>query len=340
MSPERRIAAVDIIHWYLQIQALIYPLSELFKACKGEDEDEMKKNGYVLIVLMLILSGCGSHVISPYNKSTQVEASKPTITAGATGVFEQVKDAENNSTISFTNGWKQEVPDENMTIVVEVGNLKSDPMQGIVVVQNQRTGTGEVLAEKKFLTPSKHGSIKITSTNVFNFTIEAEDKTSFLFNVYNGFASVSNKVQNKEIAQDTNIKFQYFYRGFATVKYNMFDTYPVGTLIIETDADWHDFMDKYVPGIPYYVAPDFSKELLVYIGSFPAKPNYSTGFDIKGFTISGNKLDTEYVMHENSGDANGIYAQNIDDIIHCFVNIVKIGKSDIPQNIENIYHKK
>ncbi|MHB8077591.1 MAG: hypothetical protein ACYDGZ_28145 [Desulfosporosinus fructosivorans] len=300
----------------------------------------MKKYGYVLIVLILILSGCGSHVTSPSNESTQVETSKPTITVGATGVFEPVKDTENNSTISFTNGWKQEVPDENMTIVVEVGNLKSDPRQGIVVVQNQRTGTGEVLAEKKFLTPSKHGSIKITSTNVFNFTIEAEDKTSFLFNVYNGFASVSNEVQNKEIAQDTNIKFQYFYRGFATVKYNMFDTYPVGTLILETDADWHDFMDKYVPGIPYYVAPDFSKELLVYIGRFPAKPNYSTGLDIKRFTISGNKLDTEYVMYENSGDANGIYAQNIDDIVHCFVNIVKISKSDIPQNMENIYHKK
>jgi len=91
-------------------------------------------------------------------------------------------------TISFTNGWKQEVPDENMIIIVEVGNLKSDPMQGIAVVQNQKAGTGEVFLEKKFLTPSKHGSIRITNTNNFNFNITAEDKTSFQFNVYNGFA--------------------------------------------------------------------------------------------------------------------------------------------------------
>lgn len=108
----------------------------------------MKKYGYVLVVLMFILSGCGSHVISPSNVPPQVGASTPIIPAGATGVFEPVKDVENSSTISFTNGWKQEVPDENMTIVVQVGNLKSNPMQGIVVVQNQRTETGEVIAEK------------------------------------------------------------------------------------------------------------------------------------------------------------------------------------------------
>jgi len=300
----------------------------------------MKKYGYVLVVLMLILSGCGSHVISPANKSGQTKASTPIIPADVTGVFEPVKDDKNSSTISFTNGWKQEVPDENMIIIVEVGNLKGDPMQGIVVVQNQRTGTGEVLSEKKFQTPGKHGSIRITYTNNFNFTIEAEDKTSFLFNVYNGFASVSNGVENKEVFQGTNMKFEYFYRGFATVKNNMMSTYPQGTLIIETDADWHDFMDRYVPGIPYYIPVDYSKEYLVYNGSFPAKPTYSTGHDIKGFIINENKLDTEYVMHETTGDANGIYAQNIDDIIHIFVNIVKVNKSDIPRSTENIYHKK
>ena len=147
----------------------------------------MKKYGYVLIVLMFILSGCGSHVISPSNERAQTEAPTPTIPADAKGVFKPVEDAKNSSTIIFTNGWKQGVTDENMTIIVEVGNLKSDPMQGIALVQNQRTGTGEVLAEKKFLTPSKHGSIRIISTNGFNFTVEAEDKAHFLFNVYNGF---------------------------------------------------------------------------------------------------------------------------------------------------------
>ena len=136
------------------------------------------------------------------------------------------------------------------------------------------------------------------------------------------------------------INFEYFYRGFATVKKNVLSSYPLGTLIIETDDDWHDFMDKYVPGIPYYVQIDFSKDYLVYNGTFPAKPTYSEGVDIKGFTITGNELETEYVSHETTGDANGIYAQNIDDITHCFVNIVKISKSDVPQNIENVYHKK
>lgn len=146
--------------------------------------------------------------------------------------------------------------------------------------------------------------------------------------------TVNNTNTSKDILNEAyNIKFEYFYRGFETVKNNMMSTYPQGTLIIETDADWHDFMDKYVPGISYNVTVDFSKEYLIYNGSFPAKSTYSTGFDIKGFTISENKLNAESVMSD-------IYAQNIDEVTHCFVNIVKVNKNDIPQSIENIYHIK
>lgn len=151
----------------------------------------------ICIIMVIALVGCGTSSTPAQPNSqqtnTSMEVPTPTITFGVNGVFEPVKDDKNSSTISFTNGWRQEVPDEKMVIIVEVGNLKSDPMQGIVVVQNQRIGTGEVLAEKKFQTPSKHGSIRIISTNNFNFTIEAEDKTSFLFNVYNGFASQNKK---------------------------------------------------------------------------------------------------------------------------------------------------
>ncbi|MFL0248670.1 hypothetical protein [Candidatus Clostridium stratigraminis] len=68
--------------------------------------------------------------------------------------------------------------------------------------------------------------------------------------------TAENVTTNK--SDSTDIKFEYFYRGFATMHDNEMDTYP-STLIIQTDEDWHDFMDKYVPGIPYNVAIDFSK---------------------------------------------------------------------------------
>lgn len=77
------------------------------------------------------------------------------------------------------------------------------------------------------------------------------------------------------------IPFKYFYRGFATIKESMLDKYPNGTFIIQTDEDWHDFMDKYVPGIPYYISVDYSKECLVFDSVFPARPTYSYAIDLK-----------------------------------------------------------
>lgn len=145
---------------------------------------------------------------------------------------------------------------------------------------------------------------------------------------------------NYTLSDSTNIKFQYFFRGFIPLKENQISTYPTGTYIIETDKEWHDFMDKYVPGIPYYTSVDYSKECLVFSAFLPAKPTYSYGSDIKAFIVNENKLEPEFIEKIPTGDSNGIYAQNIDDIVHCYVNIVKINKDDIPKGIENIYHSR
>lgn len=154
-------------------------------------------------------------------------------------------------------------------------------------------------------------------------------------------------VPARKIGEDSNssssfnIKFEYFYRGFATIKNNnSLDTYPNGTLIIETDEDWHDFMDKYVPGISYTIPKDFSNYYLVFDSSPSAKLSYTYGVDIKTFIINGNKLEPEYIHYALTGIANGIYAQNVEGAEHRFVNIVRINKKDIPGNIENVYHKK
>lgn len=159
-------------------------------------------------------------------------------------------------------------------------------------------------------------------------------------------SAISNKqnisvTSNKQGSSSENktISFKYFFRGFITLNYEQVKSYPHDTYIIETDEDWHDFMNKYVPGIPYLTSVDYSKECLVFSVGFPAKPSYSSGFDIKTFTLNKGKLEPEYIFSSTLGDSNGIYAQNINGIEHCFVNIVKINKKDIPKNSRNIYHK-
>jgi hypothetical protein len=98
-----------------------------------------------------------------------------------------VKDDRNSSSIDFTNGWKMEITDENKIMLVEAGSLKADPKQGVLIVQEKKNTGEEVLTEKRVLTPSKHGLVKLKVTNGFNLTLEAEDKTTYLFNVFDGF---------------------------------------------------------------------------------------------------------------------------------------------------------
>ncbi|WP_406771194.1 hypothetical protein [Candidatus Clostridium stratigraminis] len=84
-----------------------------------------------------------------------------------------------------------------------------------------------------------------------------------------------------------------------------------------------------------------TKDCLVFSSLFPAKPIYSFSADVKTFNLINNKLEVEYIDYgQPNGITNGIYAQNIDDITHVFVNIVKISKNDLPKGIVNIYHKK
>ncbi len=162
-------------------------------------------------------------------------------------------------------------------------------------------------------------------------------------------ANNKKSLNSKEISESTatvssssssNIKFEYFFRGFVALNFDKIDTYPHKSYVIETDKDWHDFMDKYVPGIQYYINVDYTKDCLVFSPLFPPQEMYSIAADIKTFLEDDKKnLIPEYIK-TNIGISNGIYAQNIDNILNVYVNIVKVNKKDIPKDINNIYHKK
>lgn len=77
---------------------------------------------------------------------------------------------------------------------------------------------------------------------------------------------------------------------------------------------------------------DFSKYYLIVGTVLSAKPTYSVEYDIESCYINKNKIELEYKQA-----LNPIYVQNIDNIDHINVNIIRINKDIIPTDIENIY---
>ena len=59
------------------------------------------------------------------------------------------------------------------------------------------------------------------------------------------------------------IPFEYFYRGFTLIENKPLFLETGGISVILTDDDWHDFMDNYCPGIPYFINIDYNKECLI-----------------------------------------------------------------------------
>lgn len=136
------------------------------------------------------------------------------------------------------------------------------------------------------------------------------------------------------VSMSQGIQFQYFYRGFTAVSENntTFNEM-IGTHIIQTDADWHDFMGKYCPGIPYYIPVDFSSQCLVAQIINGAKTNYNESFDIKSITVNNSTLDIQGSF-DTSAD---VYALNPYGYENYFFNIVVVKKSDLPSTISGIY---
>ncbi len=113
-------------------------------------------------------------------------------------IFENVN-SQLDTDIEFTNGWRSSLVDvdengeDGKYIIVQAGSLKSDPEQGVAVVCHQNKGSDQYIIDERFLTPGKHGAIKIQSLGAKDFTMSvvAEDSYTWLFNIYNGFSAES-----------------------------------------------------------------------------------------------------------------------------------------------------
>jgi len=153
-----------------------------------------RKNSFkwsVLAIAIIILIGSiffintkGVFKISKnVNEELNTTDSKP-------GIIEKV-DNQLDKDIEFTNGWKSELIEDERFIIVQVGSLKSDSKQRVAVVGKQSKDSDKSVIEKKFLTPSEHGAIKIEDFNAFNLSVVAQDGHKWIFNVFDGFREIS-----------------------------------------------------------------------------------------------------------------------------------------------------
>ncbi|MFD1359859.1 hypothetical protein ACFQ4X_18380 [Fictibacillus halophilus] len=103
-------------------------------------------------------------------------------------IIKKIEDQVNDQRIRFTNGWVSPVNHQEMNargVTVETGALKSDPAQGIVVVLTDGEKR-KFVDSKEYKTPSKHGEVRVIDYDAFDLTLEAEDKTRWIFNVPTG----------------------------------------------------------------------------------------------------------------------------------------------------------
>ena len=145
-----------------------------------------KKNSFkwsALVIAIIAVIGLSYTFLNSSNSLYNVP-NKP-------GIFESTNDQLDNNDIEFTSGWRSELIEGDRFIVVQVGSLKSDLKQGVAIVWEQNRNSGRFMSEKKYLTPSKHGAIKITDFNAFNLSVVADDGHAWIFNVFDGFREVT-----------------------------------------------------------------------------------------------------------------------------------------------------
>jgi hypothetical protein len=135
---------------------------------------------------------------------------------------------------------------------------------------------------------------------------------------------------NNKRSDSGNIQFEYFFRGFIPVTNRNREDFPVGELIIETEDDWIDYMNKYCSGIPYFIKIDFPEECLIAMGYFGAKSTYNTSTEIEYIRIKDDKIEIKSINNYS----DWIYAMNKDNVGHWYLTIIKVKRKDLPIEID------
>jgi hypothetical protein len=90
--------------------------------------------------------------------------------------------------INIINEWISAQLESDRYIML-CGSLKNDSRQGVAVVIHTNRDGSKILDQKRFMSPEKHGALKVYEIGAKDFTMSLadEDGLEWYFNVFNGF---------------------------------------------------------------------------------------------------------------------------------------------------------
>lgn len=153
--------------------------------------------------------------------------------------------------------------------------------------------------------------------------------------------SVKTEAQtNSKTKTNNKINYTSLYRGFITIREGTDPMPPNGIIIFQSNDSWKGFCDKYMPEV-YSITSmlnslDFNNYCVVYIFSINEKTSYGCSILVDSLHIVGGQLQPSFVPTE--ADLSNLYfAENRDNIVHPFVNILRVSKDDIPETTINLH---
>lgn len=131
--------------------------------------------------------------------------------------------------------------------------------------------------------------------------------------------------------------FETLYRGFTLVSLEDRDTFDkfmqFGTQIVGTAEDFAAFLDFYCPGNPCDMSLDFSEECVIATIMLGAKPGYAMTHKSLGIDPETGYLNIEV------DQLDPVYALNSGEYGHYFVELIKVNRSELPDNTDSwTYH--
>lgn len=154
----------------------------------------------------------------------------------------------------------------------------------------------------------------------------------------NQMPAPSSAPQNEDTSEGKPVDFRFLYRGFSAVPLDGFsamsDFMEFGTKIIDNDESWQAFMASYCPGIPYDEEWDFSKEYIIASITHGARPTYAVCNKLTGLSL----VDGHFVFEYENDPAEYIYALNGDDTAHFYVEVIIVGRENMPDDAADLLY--
>lgn len=148
----------------------------------------------------------------------------------------------------------------------------------------------------------------------------------------------SSAPQNEDTSEGKPVDFRFLYRGFSAVPLDDFsamsDFMEFGAKIIDNDESWQAFMASYCPGIPYDEEWDFSKEYIIASITHGARPTYAVCNKLTGLSLA----DGHFVFEYENDPAEYIYALNGDDTAHFYVEVIIVGRENMPDDAADLLY--